>query len=118
MLTGLEYTQLADLLKLVQNKPEEGQDALPLENGEVNESHQKKLKKQESPEHQPKKRLKKHNSDVSMDSQGFPSFLKTPDHEKKGMQTQAGSCKRGLAKRCMGKIQSMGTSRQQWVWDT
>ena len=118
MLTGLEYTQLADLLKLVQNKPEEGQDALPLENGEVNESHQKKLKKQESPEHQPTKRLKKHNSDVSMDSQGFPSFLKTPDHEKKGMQTQAGSCKRGLAKRCMGKIQSMGTSRQQWVWDT
>lgn len=83
MLTGLEYTQLADLLKLVQNKPEEGQNALPLENGEVNESHQKKLKKQESPEHQPKKRLKKHNSDVSMDSQGFPSFLKTPDHEKK-----------------------------------
>lgn len=104
MLTGLEYTQLADILKLVQLRPEEGHDALPLENGEANESPQKKLKKQ--------------NSDVPMDSQGFPSFLKTPEHEKKGKQNQAGSCKRGLANMCMGKIQNMGTSRQQWVWDT
>lgn len=33
MLTGLEYTQLADLLKLVQCRPEERHDALPLGNG-------------------------------------------------------------------------------------
>ena len=83
MLTGLEFTQLADLLKLVQLKPEEGQDALPLGNGETNESPPKKQKKQESQGNPPKKKLKKENSDVSLGSQGFPAFLKTPDHEKK-----------------------------------
>eukprot|EP00435_Cladocopium_sp_Y103_P000214 s4807_g1.t1 len=82
MLTGLEYTQLADLLKLVQPRPEEGKDPLPLENGEAKESPSKKVKKQDSQEHQPKKKLKKEDSDISLDSQGFPSFLKTPEHEK------------------------------------
>ena len=43
----------------------------------------KNQKKQESQGNPPKKKLKKENSDVSLDSQGFPAFLKTPDHEKK-----------------------------------
>lgn len=49
---------------------------------------QKKSKKKESQEHQPEKRLRRQSSDVSLDSHGFPSFSKTPDHEKKGTGAQ------------------------------
>eukprot|EP00435_Cladocopium_sp_Y103_P046074 s1529_g13.t1 len=73
-LTGLEYSQLCDTLKKVQLRPEEPlqNGAIPLRNGDDEE--------QEKPA---KKKLKKNNSDVSLDSQGFPMMLKTPEHEKK-----------------------------------
>ena len=72
-LTGLEYSQLCDTLKKVQLRPGEPLEKgpLPLENGDG-----------EAKEGPAKKKLKKNDSNVSMDSQGFPMMLKTPENEK------------------------------------
>ena len=73
-LTGLEYSQLCEALNKVQLRPDEPlqKGALPLGNGD-----------DEAQEKPAKKKLKKNNSDVSLDSQGFPMLLKTPENEKK-----------------------------------
>ena len=65
-LTALEMAKLNNTLKKVELR--DGEEALPapLENGD------------ESPQPS-KKKLKKEISDVSMDSKGYPSLLKTPE---------------------------------------
>lgn len=72
-LTGLEFSQLQDTLKKVQLRPGEPlqKGALPLGNGD-----------DEAEERPAKKKLKKNDSDVSLDSRGFPMMLKTPENEK------------------------------------
>lgn len=105
-LTGLEFSQLQDTLKKVQLRPGEPlqKGALPLGNGD-----------DEAEERPAKKKLKKNDSDVSLDSAGFPMMLKTPENEKKLLQIQAGSCKRGWGSQCPSQNQHMRTSKKQWV---
>ena len=105
-LTGLEYSQLCEALKKVQLRPDEPlqKGALPLGNGD-----------DEAQEKPAKKKLKKNNSDVSLDSQGFPMLLKTPENEKRLLQIQADSCKRGWGSQCIHQSHSMRTSGKPWV---
>lgn len=75
-LTSLELTRLQDTLKKVALKP--------LEKGAAAEEEQP-LQKGEDKEDQgneKKRKLKVQPSDVSLDSNGFPSMLKSPEHSK------------------------------------
>ena len=80
-LTGKEVSQLDKLVKRIELRDEKPleKEALPLKNGEDEQMEAKKRKRS----------LKKENSDVSLDSQGFPMALKTPPKEKK----DAGPCR-------------------------
>ena len=88
MLTALEYKKLADTLEKVDLKGSQGE---PLPKGEEEEEEHKG---------EPSKKKLKHNtSDVSLDSQGFPLELKTPEAQKKSCSAKPPGPPRLLNKR-------------------